>query len=68
LPAEIALLNIQHKGEEIYGVLILSAFIQISSYPEEFFECREMITFSVSLVVIVLNIILEKWQFVVKFK
>jgi hypothetical protein len=44
----------------MYGALIFSVLIEISSYPKELFEGKEEITFSVSLVVILLNNTLRK--------
>jgi hypothetical protein len=52
----------------MYGALIFSVFIEISSYLEEFFEQSEEITFSVSLVVILLKFILGKGPLAVKFR
>jgi hypothetical protein len=42
--------------------------IEISSYPEELFEGKEEITFSVSLIVVLLNIILGKGPLAVRFR
>jgi hypothetical protein len=44
----------------MYGALIFSVFIEISSYPEEFFERSEEITFSIPSVVILLKLYWER--------
>ena len=42
------------------GAMTFSVFVKISSYPCEFFYFKELIIFSVSLVDVFLNFILEK--------
>ena len=46
VPTEMALLNLQHKGEEIQGELIFNTAVKISSLAiYEFFGYKEEITF-----------------------
>ena len=40
------------------GVLICNIFVEISSQPDDFFKCKDLIIFSISLVDVLLNCIL----------
>jgi hypothetical protein len=52
LPEDIDLLQIWLSGEQMYGALIFSIFVVISSYPCEFFTFIELIILSHTIVIL----------------